>query len=159
MKWALCLMALCLTGCTRTPPPTSIPVQLGWQYVKLGNLKMSKQYIDIALKEKSHDPNAWELFGYWSECIHQPKQAYHAYQKAWHYGHGAGRIANNMGVFLCKQGEFDAAERYFQKAFNDQNYLNYQTIFSNGLWCARAAHRPALAARYQFQQEHWLKHT
>jgi type IV pilus assembly protein PilF len=67
------------------------------------------------------------------------------YHEAFRLAPESGLVANNLGRFLCGQGEFEAADKHFAKATTDPFYRSPETALLNRGSCAMASGNLALA--------------
>jgi len=125
-------------GVDGKPTTASYNVQLGLGYLNAGNMQRGKKKLLMALKQAPHSPDANSAMGYYAEVIGDTKLAKQYYQQAMRYARGQGSQLNNYGAFLCRQGDFKQAEKYFVAAIEDTNYLNAVGAYENAGFCMAA---------------------
>lgn len=82
-----------------------------------------------------------------SDRIGETDDASRYYKKALDLQPGP-TIYNSYGVFLCKQGDVDAAIKYFKRAANDPRYSGSADALANAGLCLHRAGQPEVAERY-----------
>lgn len=141
------LLFLALGACTaaRTDPPLSpnqaelaagYNVQLGLAYLSQQEPARAKSKLLHALELAPHYPPALEAMAYFQEQTGNVALATEYYQQALAEAPGSGMVLNNYGAFLCRQGQYQAAIEYFQRAVNDPNYLPVAEAYENAGICA-----------------------
>ena len=124
-------------------------VQLGLGYLNSGNIQRAKKKLLTALEQAPDSPDANGAMAYYAEVTGDTKIADQYYKKAMRLARGKGAQLNNYGAFLCRQGKYEQAEKYFMSAIDDRNYLNAAGAYENAGLCAVAI--PNLErARYYF---------
>ncbi len=78
----------------------------------------------------------------------EPKQAQHYYLKAIRLNPKLGMAYNNYGAFLCRQRHYQAAEKQFLFAIQDQHYLGIGEAYENAGLCALQNQQYAKAEQY-----------
>lgn len=115
-------------------------VRLGMAYLKQGDTPRAKRKLLNALAQAPWLPDVNAAMGYFLETTGSPKEARAYFQKAMALNPGGGAQMNNYGTFLCRQGDYAAAEQYFLKAAKDVNYENSATAYENAGLCSMAQH-------------------
>lgn len=116
----------------------SYNLQLGLSYLKQGDKPRAKLKLLKALKAAPDSPDVNSAMAFFLEntgYISEAKKYYRASIRL--SGHGAAQL-NNYGTFLCRQGQYREAEKYFLQAAADVRYVNSATAYENaGLCIAR----------------------
>ena len=123
-------------------------VQLGLEYLKQGNIERSKRKLWLALEQAPRSPDANAAMAYFMEKTGDPKKARVFYQKAMAAAPGKGAQLNNYGAFLCRQRDYEQAERYFLKSVDDVQYEHTAGAFENAGLCALAIPNVKKAQQY-----------
>ncbi|MEE9452126.1 MAG: type IV pilus biogenesis/stability protein PilW [Gammaproteobacteria bacterium] len=126
-------------------------LQLGLGYIHIGNNVRAKQKLLAAIEQAPHSPEANGAMAYYAETTGDIELAEAYYQKALRYSGGEGAPFNNYGVFLCRQGNYQQAQQYFNTALQDQNYLNVAGIYENAGICAM------LTSDFKQAEEYFIK--
>lgn len=130
-------------------------VQLGLGYLSSGNIQRAKKKLLTALEQAPQSADVNGAMGYYAEVTGDTELAKQYYKKAMRYARGQGSQLNNYGAFLCRQGNYQEAEKYFIAAVEDPDYLNAAGAYENAGLCAAAI--PDLErAQYYFTRA--LKH-
>jgi type IV pilus assembly protein PilF len=131
-----------LSGCisTTTGPPkkkadqgdaAELNYQLGARYYRKGDYDLARDRLELALEQDPNNGLAWSALGLTYEALGNPRLAEEAYDKAVRVAPRDYKIQENYAVFLCRQGRFDDARKYFDKAikaptndYSEQTYTN-----------------------------------
>ena len=130
------------SGCisTTTGPPENkadqgdaaeLNYQLGARYYRKGDYDLARDRLQLALKQDPKNAFAWSTLGLTYEALGNVRLAEDAYDNAVRVAPRDYKIQENYAVFLCRQGRFDDARRYFDKAikaptndYSEQTYTN-----------------------------------
>ena len=143
-KLLLAAMAAILvgSGCvsTTTGPPekkadqgdaAELNYQLGARYYRKGDYDLARDRLQLALKQDPRNAFAWSTLGLTYEALGNVRLAEDAYENAVRVAPRDFKIQENYAVFLCRQGRFDDARRYFDRAikaptndYSEQTYTN-----------------------------------
>lgn len=113
-------------------------VQLGLAYLKQDDRPRAKRKLLTALDLAPHSPEVNAAMAYYLEKTGEINKARLFYQKALAYAPNSGAQLNNYGTFLCRQGNYQEAERYFLKAVKDVRYVNTAGAYENAGLCTAA---------------------
>lgn len=135
---ALLLIGGCVS--TTTGPPekkadqgdaAELNYQLGARYYRKGDYDLARDRLLLALEQDPKNAFAWSTLGLTYEALGNVRLAEDAYDKAVRVAPRDYKIQENYAVFLCRQGRFDDARRYFDKAikaptndYSEQTYTN-----------------------------------
>ena len=111
-------------------------VEMGEQYLASGQISRAKQKFIHALELKPKLPEAHTSIGYFYEKVGDLEEAERHYKQAISYGDGKGRFYNNYGTFLCRQSRFKEADKAFNTAIKDKQYINTAEVYENAGLCA-----------------------
>lgn len=123
-------------------------VQLGLGYLKQGNRPRAKQKLLTALEQEPRSVDANSAMAYYFEQTGEPAQAKTFYLKALSLAGKAGAQLNNYGAFLCRQGDYKQADRYFLKAVADLHYVHTAGAYENAGLCSLSANQLEQAKPY-----------
>lgn len=126
----------------------SINIQLGLAYLKKGNRPLAKKKLLMALSQAPNSPAANTAMAYFMEKSEEWDEATRYYKKAMALAPGGGDQLNNYGVFLCRRGDYQQAERYFLQAVQDRKYEHSAAAYENAGLCAMAIPDNTKAERY-----------
>jgi type IV pilus assembly protein PilF len=157
--WCLLASVLVLTfnaGCMHSglaPGKTgaqaaSINVQLAIEYLKLGKLGDSRDFIERALKHAPGNANVQLTAGLVYERLNDMPKAEKAYASAAHLGARDPNIQNNYAGFLCRTGKAAAGEKLFGEVARDPVYQTPEVALVNAGVCVRGIGDVVDAQRY-----------
>ena len=130
------------SGCisTTTGPPekkadqgdaAELNYQLGARYYRKGDFDLARDRLQLALKQDPKNGFAWSTLGLTYEALGNVRLAEDAYENAVRVAPRDYKIQENYAVFLCRQGRFDDARKYFDKAikaptndYSERTYTN-----------------------------------
>ncbi len=143
------LALLALAGCTTTtsgpkPSDTSAAeynVQLGFAYIKQGNLALAKEKLERAEKQDSSNPAVHSALGLLYERLGDPKAADRQYATALRLAPRDPEIENNYAIYLCRNGRVDEGVKRFEAAARNPLYRTPDAAFTNAGVCQRGAGR------------------
>lgn len=111
-------------------------VEMGQLYLAQGQTNRAKQKLVHALELQPKMPEAHSAIGYFYETVGDLDTAEKHYNQAINFGSGKGRYYNNYGTFLCRQKRFKEADRAFNNALRDKQYIKTAEVFENAGLCA-----------------------
>lgn len=110
--------------------------ELGRQYIARGDYEIALDKLKRAVAhDKTYAP-AHTVLAYLYERIGDDKMAAKEYREAFKYDPDDGGVNNNYGAFLCAEGKWSEAERYFERALDDPFYETPALALSNAGRCA-----------------------
>jgi type IV pilus assembly protein PilF len=138
MMAALLLIGGCIS--TTTGPPekkadqgdaAELNYQLGARYYRKGDYDLARDRLELALEQDPKNGMAWSALGLTYEALGNVRLAEESYDRAVRVAPRDYKIQENYAVFLCRQGRFDDARKYFDKAikaptndYSEQTYTN-----------------------------------
>lgn len=150
-----CMIALALVACMQpkkektdnAPPPEVVTkadfqkaallnIEMGQKYLAQGQISRAKQKFVHALELKPKLPEAHSAIGYFFETVGDIQEAEVHHEQAIRYGGSKGRYYNNYGTFLCRQKRFKEADRAFNNALKDKQYIKTAEVYENAGLCA-----------------------
>jgi type IV pilus assembly protein PilF len=123
-------------------------VSLGLTYLKNGNFKQAKYNLDKALEFAPRSADANFAMAYYYQSVNELDQAEDAYQYAMDLDPRNANIANSYGAFLCQNGDYEKAKKYFLKAVNTSSYISSAETYENLALCSRSQGQPEDAIQY-----------
>ncbi len=126
------------TGMDRISPVRSaeIHTRLGVGYFERGQLQIAMENLQIALRHDPQHTPAHVTLALINERLGNVRQAGHHYREAARLAPNDGATQNAYAVFLCRQGQYEDAQRRFERAFEDPFYSTPEVAFSNAGACA-----------------------
>jgi type IV pilus assembly protein PilF len=123
-------------------------VSLGLTYLKNGNYSQAKFNLDKALEFAPRSADANFAMAYYYQNVGELEQAEEAYQFAMDLEPKNANIANSYGAFLCQNGDYVKAKKYFLKAVNTNSYISSAETYENLALCSQSQGRPEEAIQY-----------
>jgi type IV pilus assembly protein PilF len=123
-------------------------VSLGLTYLKNGNFRQAKFNLDKALAFAPRSADANFAMAYYYQSVNELEQAEEAYQYAMDLEPQNANIANSYGAFLCQNGDYEKAKKYFLKAVNTSSYISSAETYENLALCSRSQGQPEDAIQY-----------
>ena len=133
------------TAAGKKASAAEINVSLGQSYMSQGKLEIAKQKLDRALALDPNLPDAHTVIAVLYERINDPASAERHYKRAAELAPKTGVVNNNYGTFLCKNGKYAEADRYYERALQDPFYDTPAVALTNRGTCALKWKRPELA--------------
>lgn len=154
------ILSLSIVGCvsvTEGPPkiksdPIAMSesrIELGLGYMGQGNMVRARENLELAVKHAPSYYRARLSMAHYYEQVGEVDEARITYQKALRLDSQNGNVLNNYGTFLCKQGEYDQADKYFNRAIEQPYYYLVSASYENAGFCAFKAGN-ADKAKYYF---------
>ena len=135
-------------GKVKLEEAASYNAQLGLAYLKQEDRARAKQKLLLALSEAPNAPFANAAMAYFYETTGEFDRARVYYRNALAIAPKRGAPLNNYGAFLCRQGHYRQAERYFLMAANDREYVHTALAYENAGLCALGIPDNRKAATY-----------
>lgn len=111
-------------------------VQLGQGYLQQDRLELALEKLRKALALDPKLPSAHTVIAVLYERINDPEAARRHYKRALELSGKVGSVLNNYGAFLCRQGDYEVADRLFEQALADPFYETPPVAHSNRGQCA-----------------------
>lgn len=159
-KWTSLILASTLVGCvtvetTDSPEIVSNPkekaearIALGMGYLEQGNMVKARENLEKALKHYPGYYRAQLSLAHYYEKVGEDESANSLYKKSLRQNPSNGNVLNNYGTFLCKQGEYEQADRYFNRAIEQPYYYLISASYENAAFCALKAGETEKAKNY-----------
>ncbi|MFT6283960.1 MAG: type IV pilus assembly protein PilF [Arenicella sp.] len=123
-------------------------VSLGLTYLKNGNFSQAKYNLDKALEFAPRLADANFAMAYYYQSVSELEKAENSYQFAMDLDPKNANIANSYGAFLCQNGDYEKAKKYFLKAINTSRYISSAETYENLALCSRSQGQPEDAIEY-----------
>jgi type IV pilus assembly protein PilF len=123
-------------------------ITLGLGYLNMGNTTQAKLNLE---KAKRFSPNLSEVytaFAHYYDVVGEPTLATNAYEKALSIDPENPDTLNNYGVFLCRNEQYEASEKYTLKAIKIPTYLMVSQSYENLALCQLKADDFVNAEKY-----------
>jgi len=151
----VCIALMLLSGCISQNSQNfdrlkaaQTRVSLGLTYLKNGNFSQAKFNLDKALEFAPRSADANFAMAYYYQSVNELEQAENAYQFAMDLEPKNANIANSYGAFLCQNGDYEKAKKYFLKAVNTSSYISSAETYENLALCSRSQGQPEDAIQY-----------
>ena len=143
-------LMIALTGCVSETQPGAFSsdfdqqeaaktrVSLGLTYLKNGNYSQAKQNLDKALAFAPRLAETHYGLAYYYQVVGESERADESYQTAMSLAPRDANIANSYGAFLCQDGRYEEAKRFFVQAVNAKQYANSAETYENMALCAQS---------------------
>lgn len=150
------ILSLCTAACShnsqfkKASPQVSAAtnMQLAIEYLKLGKLAASRDFIERALKENPDSPDVQMTAGIVYERLNEMPKAERAYESGYRQGKGDPNIQNTYAGFLCRTGKSAAGEKLFIQIAASPLYQTPEVAWLNAGVCVREAGDVVDAERY-----------
>jgi type IV pilus assembly protein PilF len=150
------VLACCLAACTHTrefkkatPAVTAATdMQLAIEYLKLGQMKDSRDAIERALAENPSNADVQMTAGIIYERLEDPRKAERAYSTGYRLGKQDPNIQNNYAGYLCRTGKVAAGEKLFVQVAHSPLYQTPEVALVNAGVCVRSTGNMVDAERY-----------
>jgi len=144
---ATLIAALLPAGCTTTHsgPETSdtsaaeYNVQLGYAYLRQGNLAVAKEKLERAAEQDPGNPAVHSALGLLYERLGDPRAADRHYSTALRLAPGEPEIENNYAIYLCRNGRVTEGVQRFEQAARNPLYRTPEAAYTNAGVCQRGA--------------------
>lgn len=154
------LFAITLTGCvtvesTQNPGSSASPkeraearIELGIGYLNQGNMVKARENLEKALTHYPGYYRAQLSMAHYFEKVGEKDAATEIYETALKQHPQNGNVLNNYGTFLCKHGNYERADKFFNKAIDQPYYYLTSASYENAAFCALKSGDTAQAKTY-----------
>ncbi|USD59652.1 type IV pilus biogenesis/stability protein PilW [Vibrio sp. SCSIO 43140] len=126
-------------------------IELGLAYIQRGQFSRAKQDFEKALEFAPNYYRSQLSMAHYYEVVGEYKMAESRYRAALKVAPNNGNVYHNYGTYLCKQEQFERADRYFLKAISQPNYYQIAQSYENAGLCALKSNKKD-KARYYFNK-------
>jgi type IV pilus assembly protein PilF len=123
-------------------------MQLAIEYLKLGKLASSQEFIERALSEDPGSPDVQMTAGLVYERVNDIPKAERAYSNGYRLGKKDPNIQNTYAGFLCRTGKAVAGEKLFAEVASNPLYQTPEVALINAGVCVRGTGDLVDAERY-----------
>ncbi len=125
--------------------------ELGARYLRAGNYELARDRLQRSLEIDEKQAIAWSALALTYERLQNPRLASEAYREAVRVEPRNFDVLNTYAVFLCRQGEYDEAREYFDRAIGIPENDNAFVTMTNAGVCMKQKPDRALAESYMRQ--------
>lgn len=155
MRRALAAIVVCLALVACVSPQetakrqrlSEIQTEIGLTYLKQGQLDLAHRALEKALAAKPDNPQANNVMALLQTRLHEFDKADRHFLRAIELDPRNSDFQNNYGVFLCAQGRWDDAVKYFRMAAANPLYRGRAMADTNAGLCLMKKPDTAAAAR------------
>jgi type IV pilus assembly protein PilF len=126
----------------------STNMQLAIEYMKIGKMTESRNFIERALKQDNDNPDVQMTSGLIFERLKEPQKAERGYSTAYRIGKKNPNITNAYAGFLCRTGKTQQGEKLFLEAANSPLYQTPEVALVNAGVCVRSTGNMVDAEKY-----------
>lgn len=112
-----------------------VRVELGQRYMEQGKFELALENLQKALEYDANYLDAQTVIAVLYERLGNLKAAEEHYARAAALAPKNGNVNNNYGQFLCSQGKFVEAQKYFALAMSDPFYKTPDVLYTNAGIC------------------------
>ena len=123
-------------------------MQLAIEYLKLGKLASSQEFMERALSEDPGNPDVQMTAGLVYERVNDIPKAERAYSTGYRLGKKDPNIQNSYAGFLCRTGKAVAGEKLFAEVARNPLYQTPEVALINAGVCVRGTGDLVDAERY-----------
>jgi type IV pilus assembly protein PilF len=150
------ILALCLAACSHnsdfkkaSPAVTAATnMQLAIEYLKLGKLAASRDFMERALSEDPGNADVQMTAGLVYERVNDMPKAERAYSAGFRLAKGDPNFQNTYAGYLCRTGKAAAGEKLFAEVARNPVYQTPEVALVNAGVCARGTGDVIDAERY-----------
>jgi len=150
-----CFATGCVTTSEEARPRAASPadaaqanLNLGAAYVREGRPRLAVDPLLRAIDMNPRLADAYSTLAIAYDQLGDGDLAEPNYRRATELDTGNSDAANSYAVFLCRQGRWNDAERYFERAIGNPRYPTPEVAMTNAATCARSANDVSKADRY-----------
>ena len=147
-----------MQGCTNTSRHShslstskSARLELGLAYLEQGNRPKAYENLVLAQQQAPLNYRSYLALAYYYQTINNAQQTEQAYKRALSIAPNNGDVLNNWGTYLCSQGDYVAADKQFNKALQQPQYLQVANSYENAGLCAQK-NKEVIQAHHYFQK-------
>jgi len=146
----------CLAACSHTSDfkksspevAAATNMQLAIEYLKLGKLAASRDFIERALSQDPRNPDVQMTAGLVYERLNDMPNAERAYSAGYRLGKRDPNIQNTYAGYLCRTGKAVAGEKLFAEVARSPLYQTPEVALVNAGVCVRGTGDVVDAERY-----------
>jgi type IV pilus assembly protein PilF len=123
-------------------------ITLGLGYLNMGNTTQAKLNLEKAKRFSPNLSQVYTAFAHYYDVVGEPSLATNSYEKALSIEPDNPDTLNNYGVFLCRNEQYEASEKYTLKAISIPTYLMVSQSYENLALCQLKANDFVKAKKY-----------
>ncbi|MCE7614461.1 type IV pilus biogenesis/stability protein PilW [Vibrio fluvialis] len=123
-------------------------IALGLGYLENGSMIKARENLEKAMQHAPHYYRSQLSMAHYFETVGETDSARDTYRTALRDHPKNGNVLNNYGTFLCKQGEYQQADKYFNRAVEQPYYYLISASYENAAFCSLKSGDPEKAAYY-----------
>ncbi|NVJ50700.1 MAG: type IV pilus biogenesis/stability protein PilW [Gammaproteobacteria bacterium] len=105
------------------------------KYLQANNLRRAKYHLDKAAEHKDDLPDLHFTLAFYYQMAKDYEEARNSFERALRLDGDNPEYKNSFARFLCQQGEYRKAERYFEEAINNPTYTHIDQAYVNAGLC------------------------
>jgi type IV pilus assembly protein PilF len=133
---------------SKTQQAASLNLQLGVDYMQIGNLQVAEQKLLKAQEENPRDPQVHSALALLYVRIGNDTKANAQYKEALRLAPSDPVVLNFYGVYLCGKGRTDEGVKYLTQAAQNQLYQTPWAAYTNAGLCLHDAKRIPESEQY-----------
>jgi type IV pilus assembly protein PilF len=133
---------------TKKQQAASLNLQLGVQYMQIGNLQVAEQKLQKAAEENPRDPKIHSALALLYVRVGNDAKANAEYKESLRLAPGDPDVLNSYGVYLCGKGRTDEGVKYFTQAAQNPLYSTPWAAYTNAGLCLHDAKRIPESEQY-----------
>jgi len=152
------LVAGCISTTVGVPAPepddpgaAELNYQLGARYFRAGNYDLARDRLIRSIELEPKNPLAHTTLALTYEQLGNRRLATESYKKAVRVAPRDFNVQNAYAVYLCRQGDYETARRYFDKAIDVRENDNAEVMMTNAGVCM--AQKPDVAAAESYLRQ------
>ena len=153
------MVLLLLSGCVSTTsgPARSEPdsaeaadllYQLGARYYRNGEYELARDRLLASIEKAPKNPIAHSTLALTYDQLDNRRLATESYEEAVRLAPKNFDVLNTYAVFLCRSGEYDEAQKYFERAIGIRENDDPEIMLTNAGVCMLGKPDPVQAERY-----------
>ncbi|ELL7084864.1 type IV pilus biogenesis/stability protein PilW [Vibrio fluvialis] len=123
-------------------------IALGLGYLENGSMIKARENLEKAMQHAPHYYRSQLSMAHYFETVGETDSALETYRAALRDHPKNGNVLNNYGTFLCKHGEYQQADKYFNRAVEQPYYYLISASYENAAFCSLKSGDPEKAAYY-----------
>jgi len=161
-KWKATLLTFGLlmgSGCVMVPETNEMSkeeviraaearITLGLSYLNAGDMIKARENLELAVRHAPDYYRSQTSLAYYYQQVDEDILAEKAYKRALRSSSKNGNVLNNYGVFLCKGGRYEEAQRKFSQAIEQPYYYLVSASYENAAMCALSSGDTVTAKTY-----------
>lgn len=111
-------------------------IALGLAYLDNGHMIKARENLEKAMQHAPHYYRSQLSMAHYFETVGETDSARDTYRSALRDHPENGNVLNNYGTFLCKHGEYQQADKYFNLAVEQPYYYLISASYENAAFCS-----------------------